>query len=223
VTYRDLCALVHLCPSDLYPSEDSDLLARWVLAHHRVVEAAWKLWGTVLPVNFNTLLSGEHPERAMENVKDWLAADYSRLRAKLEALERKAEWGVQLWGDAKLIGQQVAEATPELQRLREELRSKPAGLAYMYRQKLELEVKRASEAKTVEEVKNLYERLSSLVDRIHVEKTRREEGGRRVLLDLSCLAPMQQSWTLPEELNRLPLAPGFSLRFTGPLPPYSFC
>src|SRR3990172_7132909 len=56
VAHEGTCALVHDCPAQPYQSEDGSIAVAWVLTHHQVVEAAWKRWGTVLPLTFNTII-----------------------------------------------------------------------------------------------------------------------------------------------------------------------
>lgn len=223
VVHNDLCAVVHDCPAQPYQSEAPAVVAAWVLAHHRVVDAAWKRWGTALPLTFNTIIRGEEGSSADENLKAWLRTECRSLRAKLEALAGKAEYGVQVFWDPVLISKQVAKSSSDITRLEEEMRSKPRGLAYMYRQKLEAMLKREIETTAADEAGALYARLGRCVDQIRVEKTKTAQDGRQMLVNLSCLLPVEKYPNLEAELDKVGNRDGFSVRLAGPLPPYSFC
>ena len=222
LVHRDLCALVHNCPPQPYQSEDADTVGRWVLAHHRVVDSAWRRWGTVVPVTFNTIIKGEHGD-AGDNLVAWLDREHESLKGRLEALAGKAEYGAQVFWDIKRIASTVARDSPELRQLQQEIAIKPRGLAYMYRQKLENLLKKAIEAKAAEEFKDLYARLSRCVDSIHVEKTRSAGEGRQMLIHVSCLVSADRCTDLQAELDEIGNAEGHFVRLAGPLPPYSFC
>lgn len=223
VAHHDLCAVVHTCPAQPYQSGDSAVVAAWVLAHSRVVEAAWKRWGTTLPITFNTIIKGEEGTSADENLKAWLRTEYDSLRAKLEALQGKAEYGVQVFWDPVLIGRQVAESSPEIRRLEEEIRSKPRGIAYMYRQRLETTLKKEIETRAEAACRELYARLRRCVDQLRVEKTKKAQEGRQMLVNFSCLVSEAKYPDLEAELEKVSSMDGFSVRLAGPLAPYSFC
>ena len=218
----DLCAVVHDCPTRPYTSEDRDVVQQWVLAHHRVVGAAWNRWSVTLPFSFNTIIQGETEAATEQNVRDWIRAEYGRLKSKIEALSGKAEYGVQVYWDPKTISEALIASSPEIQALTEELRAKPRGLAYLYRQKLEILVKRQMDARAEECFRDFYGRIRRCVDDARVEKARPSECGLEMILNLSCLTSRERSQTLGEELDRINQLEGFSVRFTGPWRPYSF-
>ena len=223
VVHDDLCVLVHDCEAQPYQSDDGEVAAAWVLAHHRVVDAAWKRWGTVLPLTFNTIIRAADGSDAKENLAAWLGTEYELLKGRLEALAGKAEYGVQVFWDPVLVSRQVAKNSPEIRRLEEEIGSKGRGLAYMYRQKLERLLKNEIETRAAEEFKELYGRLSRCVDNIRVEKTKQDRHERQMLMNLSCLVSTERYPDLEAELDRVGNMKGFFVRVAGPLPPYSFC
>lgn len=221
VPHQGLCAVIHDCPPRPYHAEDRDVAEAMVLAHHRVVDAAWRRWGTVLPLAFNTIIRAQE-HSAEQNLMAWLGEEYPSLKGKLEALAGKAEYGVQIFWDTALISRKVAETSPEIRKLQEELGSRPRGLAYLYRQRLESLLKKEIESKAKEEFKSLFHRLSCWVDHIHVDKTQRGEGGRQMLMNLSCLVSPERYPDLEAELERVSNSEGYFVRLVGPLPPYSF-
>lgn len=223
VGYNDLRALVHDCPTQPYHSSDAAVAAAWVLAHHRVVEAAWKRWGTVLPLAFNTIIRAGDERSADENLTAWLRTEYESLKRKLDALAGKSEYGVQVFWNATAVARKVAEASTEIRQLEEEIGTKSRGLAYMYRQKLENLLKKKIEIVAAEEFKDLYGRLSRCVDSIHVEKVKDAQQGLQMLMNLSCLVSPENFPGLKAELDRISNAEDHAVRLVGPLPPYSFC
>lgn len=221
IVQGEIGALVHDCLAQPYRSDDQEVAAEWILAHHRVVDTAWKKLGTVLPMTFNTIIKAEG-DTAEQNLKAWLKAEYHSLQDKLKALAGKFECGVQVFWDPALIAKQVAATSPEIKKLEEEIRSKPRGLAYMYRQTLERLLKAGMEAWAAEEFKELYGRFSRPADLARVEKTKTGEEGRQMLLNLSCLVSAGRYADLGAELAQVGQREGFSARLAGPFPPYSF-
>ena len=222
VVFNDLSALVHDCRAQPYESRDPEVAAACVLAHHQVVAVAWRRWGVVLPLTFNTIIIATQGD-AEENLAAWLEAEHGWLNAKLDTLTGKAEYGLQVFWDPLLISKQVAGSSPGIARLAEEIRSKARGLEYMYRQQLERLLRKEIEAKAEAECKALYDRISRCVDSVKVERTKEGEPERQMLMNLSCLVSAAKYAVLEAELEKVSKMDGFSVRLAGPLPPYSFC
>ncbi|MEK7872923.1 MAG: GvpL/GvpF family gas vesicle protein, partial [Chloroflexota bacterium] len=211
------------CPAQPYQSDDAEVAATWVLAHHHVVNVAWKRWGTVLPLVFNTIIRAGDKSSADENLAAWLRTEYESLTQKLTALAGKSEYGAQVFWDAVAVARNAAETSPEIRQLEEEIQTKSRGLAYMYRHKLENLLKKEVETKAAEDFKDLYSRLSRCVDSIHVEKVKKGQEGLQMLMNLSCLVSPERLPDLEAELDRISATKGHAVRLVGPLPPYSFC
>lgn len=222
INFKDLYAVVHKCPPEPYKSEDRDKVKSWVIAHEKVVETAWARFGTVLPISFDTIIKDNQYKNAETNIKEWLKDEYANLKQKLDKLRDKAEFGVQIFWDPKIIGRNLAETNEEIKNLNLDIKSRTKGLAYMYRQKLENLMRKQLEAKAEEYSKEFYEQVKGCVDEIKVEKTKKPEEERQMLMNLSCLLPKEKSQVLGDELVKINSLDGFSVRFTGPWPPYSF-
>lgn len=223
VAHEGICVFVHDCQAQPYQSEDSGVAAAWVLTQHQVVEAVWKRWGTVLPLNFNTIIRAGNGSSASENLRTWLKTEQVSLKGRLDAFRGKAEYGVQVSWAPALIARQIAQTSPEIKRLEEEIRSKPRGVGYMYRQRLEKMLKKEMEARASEEFRALYDGLRGVVDNVHVEKVKEVGKGRQMLMNLSCLVSVERCPDLEAALETVSNKEGFSIRLVGPLPPYSFC
>ena len=153
----------------------------------------------------------------------WLETEYESLKGKLDALAGKAEYGVQVFWDATIISKKVAQDSPEARKLEEDIRSRPRGIAYMYRQKLESLLRRKVEARAAEEFRDLYCKLSRCTEDIRVEKTKESTEGLQMFMNLCCLVSAERYPDLEAELAMVANAEGHSVRLVGPLPPYSFC
>jgi len=222
IPYQDLCAVVHNSPPEPYKSEDNEVIKKWIMAHQKVIDTAWERFGTVLPLGFDTIIKGEEGIAHDENMKKWLKDDYENLRQKLTKLKDRAEFGVQVFWDPKIISEELIETNPEIKKLSEEIKSKSKGLAYMYKQKLENLLKKEMEKEADRYFKDFYEQIKRCVEEIKVEKTKKLEEDKQMLLNLSCLLFKGKSKTLGEELEKIDHLKGFFVRFTGPWPPYSF-
>lgn len=222
IPYRDICAVVHKCPAEPYQSDDQEMVKAWVMTHQKVVDEAWERWGTILPLGFDTIVMEKDGVGAEENVRNWLQNDYDNLKRKMERVRGKAEYGVQIFWEPQVIGENLTRTSPEIRKLDEEIRLKPRGLAYMYRQKLENLIKREMETKADECFKDFYSRIRQHADDIRVEKTKKAEQGLQMIMNLSCLIYKDRYTELGEELDKINRLEGFSVRFTGPWPPYSF-
>ncbi len=221
IPYKDLCVVVHNCPSEPYKSENEEIVKKWVIAHQNVIEKVWEEFGTVLPFGFDTIVNGNESISADKNLMKWLEDDYENLKQKIDKVRGKAEYGVQICWDPKLISQKIVEENQEIKKLKEEIELKPKGIAYMYKQKLEGVVKKGMEKKADECFKDFYSRIKKHVDDIKVEKTKKVENGQ-MLMNLSCLVYKDKTQELGKELGEINKMDGFSVRFTGPWPPYSF-
>jgi len=224
----DLCAVVHNCPSEPYKSEDDEVVKKWVLTHEKVVEVAWERFGTVLPLGFDTIIKGEKDKSPEENIKNWLKEDYANLKEKMDKIRGKAEYGVQIFWDLKFIADEIAKTNQEIKSLNQEIISKPKGMAYMLKHKLENLLKKEMEKRANLCFKDFYTGIKKRVDEIRVEKTKKiaavsiGDEKRQMLMNLSCLVDKKKSKELGEELERINEHEGFAVRFTGPWPPYSF-
>jgi len=222
IPYNDITAVVHKCPPKPYQSEDEEVVKSWVMAHQGVVDAAWEKFGTVLPSGFDTIIKGDETLSAEENLKKWLEGDYESLKERLEKVRGKAEVGVQIFWDPKVIVENIMETSEEIGRLREEMGEKSPGMAYFYKQKIERMLKKEMEGRADDLFKDFYGRVKGYAHDIRVEKTKEIEKDRQMLMNLSLLIRKEKIKLLGEELAKIKEKEGIDVRFTGPWPPYSF-
>lgn len=219
---QEISALVHNCESRPYESEDKDTVKAWVMTHQKVVDCAWQRFGTVLPLAFDTIIIGEEGIDPKENMKKWLQKDYQNLKEKLNKVKDKQEFGIQVLWDPQVIVEKVAQETPEIKKLKEELETKPPGTAYMYEQKIKNLLSKEMEKKADEYFKDFYGKIKKEVDDIHIDKTKKVDDNLQMLMNLSCLVVKENVQRLGRILEEIKKESGFVIRFTGPWPPYSF-
>ncbi|MDP2663678.1 MAG: GvpL/GvpF family gas vesicle protein [Dehalococcoidia bacterium] len=220
--YRDISAVVHDCLAEPYNSDDRDRLRTWAMAHQATVESAWERWRAVLPVSFNTIIKVGAGVDAGQSIRLWLEGSYDGLKQKLARVVGKAEYGVQVFWEPRVIANGLAGFSSEIRDLELEIQSKPRGLAYMYRQRLERLLRLEMEAGVDRVFKDCYNRIRPYADDVRVEKLKKAEGDIQMIVNLSCLVPAGRYRDLGEELDRIGRTNGLSVRFTGPWPPYSF-
>lgn len=222
IPYEDICAVVHDGTPEPYQSDDHEVIKAWVLAHHGTVEAAWARLGTVLPLGFGTVIKGESGGGSERNVARWLTQEHGRLKHRLDKVRGKAEYGVQVFWDLGVVAQNLAQTSPEIRKMEEDIRTRSKGVVYMYRQRLENLVKGAVETRADECFKDFYRRISQHADEVKVEKTKKPEHPLQMIMNLSCLVHGDRYEDMGKELDKIAQMEGFSVRFTGPWPPYSF-
>jgi len=216
---RDLVAIVQECAGP-FSSQDPKQISEWVLTHQSVVDEAWKKYGNVIPFSFDTIIVPKEGCPAMENLIQWIRSEGTSLKEKLDRLEGKAEYGIQVSWDPKIVAPKVIRHDVEIQGLEDKIRSGGEGTAYLLDQKRQEVLRRRLEIAADAYFKEFYEKIRGVVEEVRVDKARKEEPP--MLMNLSCLLPKIDSPRLGEELNRIGRIEGFFVRFTGPWPPYSF-
>jgi hypothetical protein len=182
---------------------------------------AYDKFGTVLPLGFNTIIhtDGKHPA---QTVKSWLEGESARLRQTFERVRGKHEYGIQVFVDDETLKRSVFEENPRFQELKREMELKPEGARFMYRQTLEKSAKEALEEACERCFREVYEAALAVSEDVEVEKIKKPEDGRRMMVNLSCLLPEEKVEELSGVLAKINDREGFQVRFTGPWPPYSF-
>jgi hypothetical protein len=174
-------------------------------------------------MGFDTILHAKDEAVSPDEVvKDWLKEDAARLRALVARIRDKDEYGVQIFYAPDVIAGQIAEKNREIRQIREEMATKSPGMAYMYKQKVEKAVQAEMERFADTRFKDFYTRVKYHCDDIVVEKTKKADNHQVMLTNFSCLVAREGVGSLGEELDSINRMEGFSVRFSGPWPPYSF-
>jgi len=220
VPFNDISAVIHRCKAKPYKTEDKEKAAEWILTHQYVIDLATKEFGTVIPLTFDTIFKGGN-----EIVKKWLSEEYHQLKALLAKLGGKAEYGVQIFVENDFAGK-ASEENEEIRKLKEEIKNKPEGAAYLLRKKLERQLKLERKALADKHARNLYNQIEKLVDDVKFDSIKKEVSeiwrDKQMILNLSCLVHKDNVQSLGNMLGEVNKRDGFAVRFTGPWPPYSF-
>jgi len=210
LSVRDIGAVVHRCEYKSCKTDDSQKAAERFSAHQRVVEAAAKRFGVVIPQTFNTIISGDD-----EAVKNWLSKSYYQLKKLFGRLEGKEQCEIQVFVDNGLVGE-IMQETKSIQRP-----DGNEGGSLLFRKQ------REGKLLVIEgEAKVFYDRIKELVDEARFQPVSREVPAdwqdRLMILNLSCLIRKGSIQKLKRMIAEVEGKEGFHVRFTGPSPPYSF-
>ncbi len=214
-----LLAVVHDCEAKAYSSGDEATVKRWVSAHQNTIEKAQEMFGTVIPLGFDVIIKGENAGREVAN---WLEAERGRLEANLERLRGKQEFGVQLIWEPVVIGKKLSGEDGQIKNLVEEAEKTTAGKAYFIREKVKKALKQEMEKLADNVFRQFYSGIKRHCCDIKVDKNKKIEEGKEMLANMSCLVEKNKAKGLGAELDKTGRLEGFSTRFTGPWPPYSF-
>jgi hypothetical protein len=221
VASGDLCAVVHNCRTQPYQSNDPQTVETWATAHQDVVTEAAKHLGTVLPMAFDMIVQAQPHSDPAAALRAWLEEKRERFTRLLDRLDGKAEYGVQVFWDRQAVAECLTQGHPDLRSLQDEIVGKPKGLAHLLQTKLAKAVRTAMEERADSFAKDFYARVRQCVEDVRVDPLKKAEGQRQMLLNLSCLMT-RGSADLGSALDEIQKAPGVTVRFTGPWPPYSF-
>lgn len=220
IPHEGISAIVHICPLEPYKSDDDETVKRWVKTHQQVLDLAADMFGTVMPFGFDTIIAPKDTLTAEEVLKRWISDELDDIKRKMDGIRGKREYGIQVFYDPAVFSERIEKESEEVRRIKEEIASKPPGIAYMYRQKLETAVRRKMDELMGAYFKDFYDMISGKVDDIKVEKVKKTDGKMVMMMNLSVLASDEKA--LGQVLDEIDGEPGISVRFTGPWQPYSF-
>jgi len=215
VPFNEMGVVVHRCEARFYKTRDREKVAEWFLAHQYVIDLATKEFGTVIPLTFNTIFTGDD-----EAVKKWLNGHYHQIKSLLENIEGKEEYEVQIFLENGFV-RKMMEEDEEIQGLRKEIENKTEGAAYLFKMQQEKRL-----ALIQSHAKNLYDHICQFVDDVKLEPMNRRVSekwqDKLMILNLSCLVQRDKAQNLENMLRVVYGRESFAVRFTGPWPPYSF-
>ncbi len=143
--------------------------------------------------------------------------EYDKILAKIEKVRGKKEFGIQIFWTPE-AEQKAPSKNEEIKRLEKEMEGKPKGVAYFYKQKIGRLLKNSAEKESDRYFRDFYNLIKGLSFDIKADKI----GNRSMVASMACLVEENNIGLLGKELERINNMKGFSVRFTGPWPPYSF-
>lgn len=213
-------AVVHECET-LYDSADDAQIKRWLVEHQQVVDAVSDVFGTPLPVRFDTIIEGEDGA-----VREWLSSQAETVRAELATLSGCWEYRIELLWDDEAFREMVGETDEALQDLKRRQADSSGGKAFM----LEKQYSNRLRERIHERETELRALLEEQVLPVVVDDTVQDgsagqadaEDDHRPVAKRSVLADESNETALGERLDTVAAERGVKLRFTGPWPPYTF-
>jgi hypothetical protein len=199
--------------SDL--AEDDLRLGREELLTHGRVLAEALSHGTVLPMRFGVVMSGDDEVRA-----ELLAEHAHDLRAELERMAGKVEVNIRATYDEQRLMQEVVAESPEIAELRHAVHGRPEDATYYERIQLGELVAKELERRREHDAQHILDALLLVADDVDVAAS----AHVRVVLSASFLVQRGRLAGFDQVLQAVAEAHAGRLRFkyTGPLPPQSF-
>jgi hypothetical protein len=199
---------------------DAAWMALRAMRHERVVDYFAKR-ASVVPLRFGVIYLDA------AGVERMLAERSAELRAAIERLKGREEWGVNVYCDRKALMEAISSISPRLQEMNEQTAHVSPGQAYLIRKKMDSmrstearsEVKRA-----VERIEQELQKASEGASRLRLLKDEAGEHGELVgklafLVERERFEEFRQA---AEQLADESAGAGFRLELTGPWPAYNF-
>ena len=217
-----LVAVVHECPAQPYSSQDKKTVEEWVLSHQAVVEEACRHYEAVLPMAFDTMVSGKDRAEAADSLRGWLRDEGDALRRKADRVRSREEYSVQVLWDVESATRQAMDTSPAIVEFKKGLDGKSQGAAYFYKQQLEKLVREEIQKRAETVFREAFELTRQHAVEVSVDKLKRTEGNMRMVANLSCLVEKGRDEAMKAAFDDHCARDGLAVRVTGPWPPYSF-
>lgn len=224
ITAGAVGAVVHPCDS-LYDTDDPQTIQQWLLSHQGVVDEAGEEFGTPIPFQFDTILTGGD-----EALVEWLRSESDRLETELSALAGHWEYRIEVTHHEGARSE-IADSDDELSTLQERIDNAASGTAYLLEQQYDKELTKRLRQHRQQQARSIADRISPHVAALESLGTRRSTGldietGQDDETDpiarFAVLATDEGADALGDELDEIAADPGVEVRFTGPWPPYTF-
>lgn len=222
IPYKDVCIIVHDCPAEPYKSEDEDMVKDWLFTQQEVLDQAAERFEGVLPMGFDMIIEGKNGNDPEAEVISWLEMNYDGFIKTLSKIRNRLEYGVQVIMDTDHLSEKLIKTDEKIKKKKEEIDSKPEGIAYMEREILKDLIKERIEEEADQYFKDYYQMIKKCTDDIVIGKVKKVGGNQQMLMNLSCLVRKEMVKSLGDELEKIELNDELTVRFSGPWAPYSF-
>ncbi len=198
--------------------------ATWVavraMRHEKVVEHFARR-ASVVPLRFGTIyLESESVERMLDEKRDELRAIINRLRGR-------EEWGLNVYSDRVKLKEAIVSLSPRLSELSEQAAQASPGQAYLMRKKIDSLRDTEARVETRRVAAAIEQELASAAAASARLRVLKDEGGEQgdVAAKLAFLIERDrfaEFRAAAEQLAQKYEGAGFRLELTGPWPPYNF-
>jgi hypothetical protein len=228
---QDFGLVLHDCDS-LYDTDRMDLLRKWLLEHQRVIDIAGEHFGTPLPFQFDTIITGED-----DRVHEWAREAAGTFSRHLASLADHWEYRIELIAEESDLDTELEAEDPRLGELAEEIADASSGTAFLLEKQYDQRLSELKRIRRRDRGAALEDRLTDLAREVHhlgqqratplddandepSEDTEGPEG--RTQARLAVLAHEDREEAIGDALDTIAAEPGVTIRFTGPWPPYTF-
>ena len=216
-------AVVHSCES-LYDSAEPQTIQQWLLAHQRVVDEAGEAFGTPIPFQFDTVLTGGD-----DALSEWIESAADRLETELAALAGHWEYRIEVTHHEE-AREEITETDPELSTLRSKVEKADAGTAYLLEKQYDKQLADRLREHRRQQARAIADRIADHVSALESLGSRQTRGvdldvgqaDHEPIARFAVLATDEGVEELGDELDGIAAEPGVEVRFTGPWPPYTF-
>lgn len=220
--YQNTGAVVHDCEV-LYDTEDLEQVKQWVLTHQQVVDAASEIFGTPLPMRFDTILKGGNTE-----VNQWLREHHDSIREALTSFAGTWEYRIQLRWTPSEFETRVAKQDNQLQELQQRQQQAGEGERFLLQKNYDNRIQELKRQHRVTLTETLKEAVSPVVNELTDQTSQSNfqasssSSAQDHVARLAVLANKDDESTLGNRLDEIVAEDGIEIRFTGPWPPYTF-
>lgn len=224
VSVDDVGAVIHECEA-IYDTSDVEQVKRWLVAHQQVVDEASDVFGTPLPMRFDTILDGGE-----DGVERWIGEKYETIRDELTAFAGLWEYRIHLLWDASTFERRATEQDERLRELARRQDRAEMGTGFLLDKQREQRLRDLKRKRRAELTRDLKETVSPVVERLRKQDAQSALGAtgndtdteREQIARLAVLASDEREEALGERLDTVVEQDAVQIRFTGPWPPYTF-
>lgn len=216
-------AVVHDCEA-VYDADDLEQVKQWVITHQQVVDAASDVFGTPLPMRFDTVLEGGD-----ESVEHWLSDHREVIRDELHSFTGTWEYRITLMWDPSPFETRITEQDNRLQELQQRQQQAGAGKRFLLEKQYDKRLQELKQDQRADLAERLTETITPVVNDLAEQESRHALSGdthasaaQEQILRVAVLADEDAETTLGERLDTIVERDGVAVRFTGPWPPYTF-
>lgn len=200
-------------------------LAPFALAHEEAIRALLPATSALVPLTFGAVY------RTPERVAAFLHERQAELRAALDRVRDRDEWGIKVFRDTPRFTQVVLATSESMRQAEAELRAASPGRAYLLRKSRERRIEDEVEAETDRAAARVAQQLAGAAALARREAIPLEAGPRgrpaprALVLKAAFLVDRASSEAFAarcDAIARLEAARGLEVELTGPWAPYSF-
>jgi hypothetical protein len=216
-------AVVHDCET-VYETDDLDQVKQWVVTHQQVVDAASDVFGTPLPMRFDTVLEGGDA-----SVEYWLADHYGSIHDDVQSFAGMWEYRITLLWDPSPFEDRITEQDDRLQELQQRQQQAGAGKQFLIEKQRDKRIQELKQDQRTDLAEQLTETITPVVTDLAEQESRsmlsddtHSSAAQEQILRVAVLADENNETALGDRLDTIVEQDGVEIRFTGPWPPYTF-